>query len=106
MLLPNDKSPVYRKTKNLDLSRLKALDFGLTLYQMTESWTGWTVQLESICRQKNKCELNIELKFWKGRKHCGKRRKCWLPAFYPFPTLFSKGLCFRVDKSWDCVVKS
>ena len=25
-----------------------------------------------------------------GRKHCGKRRKCWLPAFSPFPTMFSK----------------
>ena len=24
--------------------------------------------------------------FW---KHCGKRRKCWLPAFSPFPTMFS-----------------
>ena len=24
--------------------------------------------------------------FW---KHCGKRRKCWLPAFPPFPTMFS-----------------
>ena len=23
------------------------------------------------------------------RKHCGKRRKCWLPAFSPFPTMFS-----------------
>ena len=22
------------------------------------------------------------------RKHCGKRRKCWLPAFSPFPTMF------------------
>ena len=22
-------------------------------------------------------------------KHCGKRRKCWLPAFSPFPTMFS-----------------
>ena len=22
-------------------------------------------------------------------KHCGKRRKCWQPAFSPFPTLFS-----------------
>ena len=22
-------------------------------------------------------------------KHRGKRRKCWLPAFYPFPTMFS-----------------
>ena len=24
-----------------------------------------------------------------ARKHCGKRRKCWLPAFSPFPTMFS-----------------
>ena len=22
-------------------------------------------------------------------KHCGKRRKCWQPAFSPFPTVFS-----------------
>ena len=22
------------------------------------------------------------------RKHCGKRRKCWKPAFSPFPTMF------------------
>ena len=35
--------------------------------------------------------------FWrKGRKHCGKRKKCWLPAITPlpaispFPTMFSK----------------
>ena len=38
-------------------------------------------------------------------KHCGKRRKCWLPAFSPFPTVFSKAFFFRVVKSWDCVVK-
>ena len=45
--------------------------------------------------------------FWKGRKHCGKRRKCWLPAFSPFPTMFSsKGFYFKVVKSQDCVVKS
>ena len=33
------------------------------------------------------------------RKQCGKRRKCWLPALYPFPTMFSKALHFRVVKS-------
>ena len=25
-----------------------------------------------------------------GRKHPGKRIKCWLPAFFPFPTMFSR----------------
>ena len=33
----------------------------------------------------------IEICFGKGRKHCGKRRKCFF---------------FKVVKSWDCVVKS
>ena len=40
-----------------------------------------------------------------GGKHCGKRIKCWFPAFSPFPTMFSKGLFFRVIKSRDCVIK-
>ena len=31
----------------------------------------------------------------KGRKHCGKMRKWWLPAFFPFPTMFSKGFSVR-----------
>ena len=33
-----------------------------------------------------------------GRKHYGKRRKCWLPAFYPFTTIFSKAFFLRVVK--------
>ena len=36
----------------------------------------------------------------------GKKRKCWLPAFSNFHTLFSKGLLYTVVKSQDCVVKS
>ena len=35
----------------------------------------------------------------------GKRRKCWLPVFSQFPTMFSKAFFFRVVKSRDCVVK-
>ena len=30
--------------------------------------------------------------FDRAVKHCGKRRKCWLPAFSSFPTMFLKGL--------------
>ena len=48
----------------------------------------------------------MEIHFGKSRKHCGKRRKCWLPAFSPFPTMFSKGFLFRVVKSRDYVVKT
>ena len=41
-----------------------------------------------------------------GRKHCGKRRECWFPAFSSFPTMFSKGLLVRIFLSRDCVVES
>ena len=47
----------------------------------------------------------IEICFRKGRKHCGKRRKCWLPAFSPYPTFFSKGFFHRAFKSRRSVVK-
>ena len=37
----------------------------------------------------DKINVTQNLKFW-SRKHCGKRRKCWLSAFSPFPTMFQK----------------
>ena len=65
------------------------------------------VQIQSICRRQNKCDQQIiEISVGKGGKHSEKRRKCWLPAFSPFPTMFSKGLFPSVVKSRDCVVKS
>ena len=58
----------------------------------------------------DKINVPENLKFWsgKGRKHCGKRRKCWLPAFspFPFPTMFSKGFLYRAVTGHDCVVKT
>ena len=52
----------------------------------------------------NKCCSKHYFSLAFGRKQCGKRRKCWLPAFSPFPTMFSKGFFFRVVKSRDRVV--
>ena len=43
--------------------------------------------------------------FGKDRKHSRKRRKCWLPAFSPFPTMFSKRYFLRIGKSRDYVVE-
>ena len=57
-------------------------------------------------RQQNKCDSKTEICFGKGRNHDWKRRKCWLPAFSPFPIMFPKGYFLRVFKSRDCVVKS
>ena len=43
----------------------------------------------------------------KCRKHCAKRRKCWLPAFSPFPTMFSNTLfpwgLLKVGIVWEKV---
>ena len=57
------------------------------------------VQIESICRQQNVCTLKKEILFGMGRKHFVKMRKCWLPAFSTFPTMFSKGFFFRAVQS-------
>ena len=51
------------------------------------------VQIESICRWQNECNLKREILRGIVRKH-GKRRKYWLPAFSPFPQCFSKGFFF------------
>ena len=64
------------------------------------------VQIENICRLQNKFDSKTEIYFGKGRKHCGKRRKSWLPAFSPFSSMSSKGFFLRFVISQDCVVKS
>ena len=38
------------------------------------------VQIESISRRQNKCELKIECWFWKGTKHCGWLVVSWFNA--------------------------
>ena len=47
-------------------------------------------------------DFMTEILFGMGRKHCGKRRKCWSLAFSPLPIIFSKGSFVRVLKSQDC----
>ena len=63
-------------------------------------------KFQAFADDKKKCDQKIEICVGKGRKHCRKKKKCWLPAFSPFPTMFSKGLIPRVVKSRDSVVKS
>ena len=53
----------------------------------------------------NTCSSNDNSCLSTVRKHCGKWRKCWLPAFSPFPTIFPKCLFLKVVKSQDCMVK-
>ena len=59
------------------------------------------VQIEIICRQQNKCHWKIEICFGMDRKHCGKRRKCWLPASFSH-NAFKRLLYLGRWKSWLC----
>ena len=61
-------------------------------------WKGLrVVQFESFCRQQIKFNLNFE----KDGKYCGKRRKCWLPAFSLLPTMFTKPFLLSRDFGID-----
>ena len=82
LFVKRDKHNTLPKDKILDWSKFKAFADNKII----------TTQKFEIC-------------IWKSRKHCGKRRKCWLPAFSPFPTMFSKAFFSRGVKSCDYVVK-
>ena len=61
----------------------------------------------SLCRQMDRRPVKQyapDLSM-RGHKNSRKRIKCWLPAFSPFPTMFSKAFFFRVFKSQDCAVE-
>ena len=95
----------FSNNKFLDWSKLKVLILlttkyrvaammkfiSLTLYQMTTFQIGpnWKYL------QMTKCNLKAEILFGMGRKHRGKRKKCWLPAFSPFSHNVFKRLLFQ-----------
>ena len=79
---------------------------GQNVWLFTDRQNFRLVQIQNIYIQQNNSDSKIEIYFGKSRKHCGERRKCWLPAFSPFPTVFSKAFFSRGVKSQDRVVKS
>ena len=89
----------------LDLGRIeKEFLRTMSVFNSYQTTNFGMVQIGSICRRKYKCNLTIKISYRMGRKYCGKRRKCWLSAFSPFPTMISKGFFPRVFNSQDCVV--
>ena len=65
------------------------------------------VQIQSICRRQINSDSKFEIYVGKSSKQCGeKRRKCWLPAFSPFPTMFSEAFFSSDVKSRNCVAKN
>ena len=43
---------------------------------------GKGLKLKAFPGDKINVAQKLKFFFWKNRKHCGKRRKCWLPAFF------------------------
>ena len=57
-------------------------------------------KLKAFAEDKSNVTQNIS----QDRKHCGKRRKCWLPALSSCPTMFPKGFFLQCVESRPCVV--
>ena len=73
---------------------------------MRETATLNSTKLQDFRLVQNESHLKLEIPFGKGRKCCGKRRKCWLPTFSPFLTKLLKFPFHTNIKTWDCVVKN
>ena len=78
-----DKAEILLPRKNLICS-------AQLLFTIKQSFR--LLQIESSSRQENKCNSKIEVYTRMSRKHCGKRRKCWLPAFFFFSNNFFKSI--------------
>ena len=48
-------------------------------------------KLKTFADDKSNVTQNVQVVLHRIENIVGKRRKCWLPAFSSFPTLFSKG---------------
>ena len=60
--------------------------------------------LRSICKSQNEYDSKLNTYFGKGRKHCGKRRKWWLPLCFQKPSFagsVKSGLCGKALKKED-----
>ena len=62
-------------------------------------------QIQRLCSWQFQMWWKWQKVFQMGRKHCGKRRNCSLPAISPFPTVFSKDLYCRHVKTRACLGK-
>ena len=94
------------KTEIIMLSA-NGLNLVVIVFNSTKRQNFRLVQIESVSRRQIKHNSKLEICFGKGRKHFGKRSKCWLPAIFSISyNVFQKYSFSRVVKSQDYVVKS
>ena len=90
----------------MDRSKSKAFADAKSMGESITVVNAYTLyrHLQQYCFHPSNCDWNIGICLGKGRKHCGQRRKCCLPAFSPFHRMFSKSF-FKVVKSLHCMGK-
>ena len=81
---------------NLDQSKILSSGYGLFTIQQNSRLD----QIMSILRRQNRSNLIVEFCLERVKNIVGKRRKCWLPALSPFPTMFLKASFSRSLKVW------
>ena len=67
---------------------------------ITLLWTEWSFEINPFSHNDTFWQP-LETRLWKR----GKRRKCWLQAFSPFPTMFSSLIKYR-KKKFCCLTHS
>ena len=85
----------------------KAFSFRVnkTVLTLSQATNFRLFQTERVCRRQFQIPQKWQKALQTGRKHCGKRSNCSLQAISPFPTVFSKELCFRHIKTRACLGK-
>ena len=53
--------------------------------------------MQAFLDDKLKVAQEMNVVYDKLEKHCRIKRKCWLPAFSPFPTIFSEAVSVGFD---------
>ena len=53
------------------------------------------VQIENICKRQNECNLNTEILFEKGEKHCGEKEEMLVTSIFSFPHNVFKSVLFQ-----------
>ena len=79
--------------KGFDLGVVKSRDCEVNSLQNNKI-LDWS-KLKALADEKNNWDSKMEICCGNGRKQCGKRRKCWLAAFSPFPTICIGGFFLR-----------
>ena len=92
---PPKKKKKKKRKKKKKKEKTKQTKAKKTLSSLLESYSFFLIIIMAIIHKFNnsRTDRHRQTSIPQNRKHCGKKRKSWLPTFSPFPTMFSKYDC-------------